>query len=238
MDIHYYSSTSNTNSTLLELSKKSAKSWTAIWTDNQTQGRGYAGNSWTAEPGQNIALSLLIINDLNYDELLFFNQWVSNCVASVLKRLTADVFVKWPNDIIAADKKLCGILIETRRSGNQMFIVTGIGLNVNQTNFENHPKAASLGLICGCKFDLKEILSGLLTALEENYHLIENRDWETISKNYISSLYRKDIKSLFRTEEGEFEAIIRSVSDRGELILELTDGNFRNFAHKSIELVY
>lgn len=238
MDILYYKSIPNTNTKLLELSKKNAKSWTALWTANQTKGRGYSGNKWNAEPNQNIALSLLIVSELNYDELIYFNQWISNSVASVLKRICNQVYVKWPNDLIIADKKVCGILIETRKRGNEMFIVTGIGLNVNQTNFENTPKASSLRLLTDQEYDLKVILSEILTEFKSTYYQIENKDWIKISEIYESALFKKDELGVFKENNLIFEAIIQGVSPKGELILKMRDGQIRYFAHKAVELLY
>ena len=238
MEILYYESISNTNYALMELSKKSAKSWTALWTSNQTEGRGYAGNSWLAEPGKNIGLSLLIINELSYMELVFFNQWISNAVAEVLKKYTPEVFVKWPNDIIVSNKKVCGILIETRKSAGKLFIVSGIGLNVNQIDFDNFPKASSLGLITGQTYDLNQMTTDILTVLQENYALIENKCWQEISEKYESQLFKKDELCEFKTEQDFFRADIRGVSNQGELIVEMEDGGLKHFAHKSIELLY
>src|SRR5690606_41820203 len=126
MEIQYYPSIPSTNTAALEMSKKGAKSWTVLWTTEQTQGRGYAGNKWLSQKGENMAFSVLIINNLNYDELIFFNQWVSNTVCEFLQGLSKEVYVKWPNDIVIGNKKVCGILIETYKTDNQMHIVTGV----------------------------------------------------------------------------------------------------------------
>src|SRR5690606_28697098 len=166
MEIHYYPSNPSTNTAALEMSKKGAKSWTVLWTTNQTQGRGYAGNNWLSKKGENLALSILIINDLNYNELVYFNQWVSNTVCEFLQGFSKEVYVKWPNDIIIGNKKVCGILIETHKSNNQLHIITGIGLNINQKEFENLNKAGSLATENQENYDIEEILAGLLTKLK------------------------------------------------------------------------
>lgn len=236
MFIHYFESIPNTNSLLMELSKKSAKNWTVVWTANQTQGRGYAGNRWQAKPNQNIALSLLIINRLSYEELVFFNQWCSVVIANVLKKYTDDVFVKWPNDIILTDKKVCGILIETRKSGNDLYIITGIGLNVNQSCFD-YPKAGSLSLKTGLTYDLKELVSDILTAFENNYFLITENAWSEISEKYNSLLFRKGVVSTFKKDGKQFEGVISGADNKGNLIVKM-DGSLQRFAHKAVELMY
>ena len=238
MEILRYDSLSSTNAVLLEMSKKSAKSWTAIWTSDQTQGKGYAGNVWTSEKNKNIAVSLLIINNLNYSELIYFNEWVCNCICELLENYSNEVFVKWPNDIIIKNKKVCGVLIETYKSDNQMNIIIGIGLNVNQEDYSHLPKAGSIFTQTGNKLDLEEILSDLLTKLESSYDFIQNKDWNSIIETYNSNLFRKNKVSAFQSENQIFNGIIQEVNELGLLKVKLENNEFKEFKHKEIELLY
>ena len=238
MEIYHFESLPSTNSKLLELSKKNAKSWTVVSTFEQTAGKGYSGNQWTSEPNKNIAVSVLIKSELNYSELIYFNQWLCNTFAEYLISFSDEVYVKWPNDIIIHNKKVCGILIETHRSESQLNIISGIGINVNQSNFKLLPKAGSLSTQSGQQFDLEEILSDLLTELVSSHKQIENREWENIFSNYNQNLFRLNQASEFMIKEEEFEAIIRGVDESGQLILENAAGELMKYPHKSIELIY
>lgn len=238
MEIIRYESASSTNSLLMELSKKSAKSWTVIWTSNQTSGRGYAGNTWEIEKDKNIALSILIVSQLNYTDLIYFNQWVSNAVARVLSQHSHHVAVKWPNDIVVNDKKVCGILIETHKYEDQLHIITGIGLNVNQTSFDNHPNAGSMATQIGGNFDLNEILSDLLTEMQNSYHLIENKRWDEVSAIYHSKLFRRAEWSIFENSNVKFKGKIQGVNQFGQLEVLLEDGSVKVFNNKDISFVY
>lgn len=238
MDIYYFESVPSTNTTLLDLSKKGAKSWTVCWTSDQTGGRGYAGNKWRIDKNQNLAVSILIKNELSRSELIYFNQWACNVVHQYLSQLSDRVFIKWPNDIIVFNKKVCGILIETHKADNQLNIITGIGLNINQKDYAGLPKAGSLFTQTGSEYDIQEILSGLLTELEESYHLIENKEWNLIANHYNNHLFRKDEVSSFKSKDKVFNGIIRSVDDFGRLIVELEDGALKAYQHKEIELLY
>lgn len=238
MEIHQYDLASSTNTVLLEMSKKDAKSWTVVWTSNQTQGKGYAGNTWNSEKDKNLAVSILIKNDLDYKEMIFFNQWICISVCELLEKYSDDVCVKWPNDIIIKNKKVCGILIETHKSEDQLNIIVGIGLNINQTQFENLQKAGSLATQTNQFYDIEEILSCLLTKLENSYSLIENKEWDFIIKNYNSKLFRKDKVSVFKKGNELFNGIIQFVDDAGLLNLKLEDESVYKFKHKEIELLY
>lgn len=238
MEIHQYDSASSTNTVLLEMSKKDAKSWTVVWTSNQTQGKGYAGNTWNSEKDKNLAVSILINNDLDYKEMIFFNQWICISVCELLEKYSDDVCVKWPNDIIIKNKKVCGILIETHKSENQLNIIVGIGLNINPTHFDNLQKAGSLATQTNQFYDIEEILSCLLTKLENSYSLIESKEWDFIIKNYNSKLFRKDKVSVFKKGNELFNGIIQFVDEAGLLNLKLEDGSVYKFKHKEIELLY
>ena len=239
MKIFRYNTLSSTNSELMELSKKNAKSWTVVWTSHQTQGKGYAGNSWEIEKDKNIAVSVLIKTDLDYAELIYFNFWVSNVLWKFLKGFSDNVSVKWPNDIVLENKKVCGVLIETHKVGNELNIVVGMGLNVNQKDFESLPKAGSMASELHREFDVEEILSGLLTEMRNSFIQIENKNWKEIQLLYNQNLFRRNQISTFMKDQKEFKGIILGVDERGFLEVEnLALQKKILYQHKEIELKY
>lgn len=238
MEIIRYPSVDSTNSILMEMSKKSAKSWTVVWTSHQTAGRGYAGNPWKIKKDENIALSLLIKSNLNYSDLIYFNQWLANAVAKVLCQFSTEVAVKWPNDIVMNEKKLCGILIETHKADNQLNIIAGIGLNVNQKDFDGLPNASSMAREIGRDFDLNEILSALLTELENTYFLVEQRAWDQIGQTYHEQLFRWNEWHSFQNASGIFLGKIKGVNLHGQLEVLLENETLVAFNHKEIEFIY
>lgn len=238
MEILKYKSVSSTNTILLDLSKKNAKSWTVVWTSEQTDGRGYTGNRWISEPDKNIAVSVLIKCELKYPELIYFNQWVCNVLYEVLTGYSDNVFVKWPNDIILKNKKVGGVLIETHKANNELNIVTGIGLNVNQINFKSFPNASSLAIQTAREYNLEEILADLLTKMEKTYDLIETKKWNQISEAYNAHLFRRNKISSFKKDETVFEGEILEVNEFGQLKVLLNEASIKVFNHKEIELIY
>src|SRR5690606_5094325 len=142
------------------------------------------------------------------------------------------------NDIIVRNKKVCGVLIETHRSDNQLNVIAGIGLNINQTNFGELSKAGSLATESGRNYDTEEILTGILTNLKDHYSLIEQKAWEEIGDTYNSRLFRKDETGKFKLGETEFEGVIRFVDSSGLLHVELEKNNIKSFKNKEIELIY
>jgi len=242
MEITYFESISSTNSVLLEKSKKkskkNAKSWTVLWTKNQTNGRGYAGNVWEIEKDENLAFSFLIKCNLDYEDLIYFNQWVSYVLALNFSSKFDNVFIKWPNDIILNNKKVCGVLIETYKAVNELNIIVGVGVNVNQENFENLNQAGSLFTETGEKYDIEEILSDLLTYFESNYDLIQNESWNFLFEKYNELLFRKGIVSGFEWNGQLMKGIIQGVNHQGNLEVLFEDGLVKEFKTKDIKLIF
>jgi len=129
-------------------------------------------------------------------------------------------------------------LIETHKLENKLHIITGIGLNVNQISFENYPNAGSMATQIGGEFDLNEILSDLLTEMEESYEMIQNKSWEKISEVYQSKLYRIGEWSLFENSVERFKGKIKGVNHLGQLEVMLEDESVQVFNHKEIQLIY
>ncbi|MDD3771274.1 MAG: biotin--[acetyl-CoA-carboxylase] ligase [Weeksellaceae bacterium] len=229
----------NTNSILLELSKKNAKSWTAVWTANQTKGRGYTGNQWVSEPEKNIALSFLIRSGLQYEELVFFNQWVCHGVCQYISRFSENVYVKWPNDVILNDKKICGILIETYKEKDSLNCIIGVGLNVNQKDFSLYPNASSLINELQKEFNLEKVVSDLLSDLKQSFSQIENKNWEEIFTQYNEKLYGRGEVSQFKKGKEIFEGIIKGVDEEGRLLVEKKENqSLYSFKNKEVEFIY
>lgn len=237
MKIISFENLPNTNDYLSDLSKKDAKSWTVIHAFNQTSGRGYAGNEWKIVPNENLTFSLLIKSNLDYMELIYLNQWIANSIYKSLSTYSEGFEIKWPNDIILNSKKVCGILIENSKQQQIMNSIIGIGLNLNQTDFNHLPKASSLANETARTYDIMTILNEIVDTFMQEYHLIEDRKFNEISDFYNQHLFRKDVISEFIEKQEHKKGIIREATNKGSLIVEI-DGERREFLHKQIELIF
>ena len=232
-----FDSLPSTNDFLMEMSKKDANSWTVIHAKNQTKGKGYAGNVWKVVEGENLTFSFLLKTNYTFQELIYFNQWVSNVICSFLKQFHSKINVKWPNDIILNDKKICGILIENHRSEGIMNSIIGIGINVNQTDFNHLPKATSLKVVTDTSYDIEAVLTDLMLYFEKMFPILERKEFDLIHKAYLNHLFRKDEISQFKLNDEIIDGIIREVNEAGNLMIEI-DGQIREFKHKEIELLF
>ena len=205
----------------------------------QTHGRGQRATTWQSEKGKNLIISVLKNEiNLNPQQQFLINIVVSLAVFATLKSLQIPkLSIKWPNDILSHDKKIAGILIELILKKNTIDkAIIGIGLNTNQLNFKDLPRASSLKSITGVHYDLDELLHKFLENLK-HYFSIEDRDqlWAT----YENVLFRKDKPSTFVDRKGvSFSGIIKGVSQQGKLIVKTEEKSIQEFDLKAIQLMY
>lgn len=199
---------------------------TAIFSHEQTAGKGQRGKNWASEKDANIALSIL----LNPYPLSIQGQFqLSACVATAVHEFFAkyggeEIKIKWPNDIYWRDRKAGGILIENIISTGQLagtwhWAVIGIGININQTAFSPElPNPVSLKQITGKNFIPLELAKELCSMLEKNYQLLTAGNFEDLFTYYQDHLYKKDEKSKLKKDSRVFETTIKGVSTTGQLI--------------------
>lgn len=213
---------------------------TVIITDNQTAGRGQRGNVWEAIIGENLTFSLIFKPTfLKASEQFQLNVAVSLGVFDFLSEfIDENLSVKWSNDIYCEDKKMGGILIENTLQGyNIGYSVVGIGLNINQMEFDNL-RATSLRKVSQnpLKYDLSEMLSKLLENLEKNYLRIKNGDYESLKNRYLTNMYRFQEYHYFRKDGQLFTGQIIGIDETGKLGIE-TEGTVLYFDFKEVEFV-
>ena len=213
-----------------------------VFTPQQTAGVGQYGAKWQTEPYMNLTFSTLFIpNNLSIENAFLLNMIVPITILKTLKEMniTEEINIKWPNDVIMAHKKIGGILIENILKGHQIIkSVIGIGLNVNQTNFENLPKASSLKKIIGNNFDIKLLMKCIVTNLEDTLSTLSTASFEDIYNEYKNYLFRNEKVSTFSLPDGtHFMGIIKGPTHTGELIV-ATEKSTQTFSLKQIELLY
>jgi len=234
----------STNSFLRKLVRNNAINQpTCIWAKHQTEGRGQIGNAWKTESGKNLTISvyLPISPYLTYDPIAI-NLLTALSIYNVLDMLKVpQLFIKWPNDIMSANKKIGGILIENNyQNGTLSESIIGIGLNVNQRKFDNLPKASSLKLITKQEFDIKLLLNKILIQLEKSFSNFDSSDFPSLKKRFESVLFRKGKASSFKRKNSEsiFTGIIKGITNDGKLTILEEDNVINHYNLKEISLLY
>jgi BirA family biotin operon repressor/biotin-[acetyl-CoA-carboxylase] ligase len=170
----------STNTFLKELSKNtSLENFTVVVTENQTNGRGQQESFWFSEPNKNLTFSVYL-NDLKLEinNKKYLNFAVSLAIFEVFKsKKVVNLAIKWPNDIVSGNKKICGILIENSIQKNWIHnSIIGIGVNVNQENFtENLKNVTSLKKLLHVNFDLDSLLIEICEQLKKCMQLLKEK---------------------------------------------------------------
>ena len=231
----YFNNCASTQDELIDFLNQHylSEDFLAVYTFNQTKGRGQYGNSWENLPEKNLAYSFALkTKNINVSDTCF-NFYTAILVKDFIANLTkTEVKIKWPNDLILKNKKICGMLFE--KKGN--YLVSGIGINILQENFENLPKAGSILSQTNLKFDLKNFAESLYHYISEK--LMPENIPENILELYNQNLYKKNTISVFEKDKVRQNGIIQNADNNGFLWIELENDGLQKFFHKEIELLY
>ena len=207
-----------------------------VLANHQNEGKGQRGNLWHSNPNENLTFSIYIKPVFIPTSMQFvLNKWVSLSIVYCLRKEGIGASVKWPNDIYVEDKKIGGVLIENSVSSGINHSIIGIGLNVNQKEFNNLPKAASIISITGKAFDLESLLEKMCVSLEQNYLRIKV-NLSALDEEYLSAMYQYEKFAMYRDESGSFSGKITGVSAIGQLEIE-TNEEVRSSYFKEVEFL-
>jgi BirA family biotin operon repressor/biotin-[acetyl-CoA-carboxylase] ligase len=218
---------------------------TVVYTDHQTKGKGQRGASWSSEIASNITASVILKPQFLSVENSFYLSKISalavyDVLAEILPESQYDIKIKWPNDMLVNKRKIAGILIEN--NFNNLSIqhsVVGIGLNVNQTLFENlGDTVTSLQMITNRHFERNEVLESLCVHLEKWYLKLKELKFGFIDEQYMKHLFGLNrIMQFMDATETIFDGRITNITRDGKLAVEMADGKLAEFEVKQVKFV-
>lgn len=224
----YIEETSSTNSYLMDKTNKINKHGTVVLAERQTAGKGRLNRTWYSNAGENLTFSMLFLKKdiLNLNPNIL-NLASSLAVANVLESIHfLKPSLKWPNDILINNKKVCGILLEAGFAGSTMNrLVVGIGLNVNQAYFQGNfmMEPTSVRMEINSPVDREKLLAEILERYEEILEKVKNspavvlREWSKKCKMI------GDKVEVKRGEESLY-GIFDEVDSEGYMILRTKQG--------------
>lgn len=154
-ELHFHEIDSTNN--YLKNSYRLLNNFTFVSADYQNKGKGRNDRLWLSEKGQNLTFSFLINDENLLKQSAIISLLTAVEIAKVLEQYKIyDVSIKWPNDVLIGDKKVCGILAEAQLPD---YLVVGVGLNVNQKTFPSNLRrpATSLSLILHQEIEINEL---------------------------------------------------------------------------------
>jgi len=188
--VYAFDSIDSTNTCARTMANAWAPEGTLVIAEFQTAGRGRLGRPWNANAEENLTFSLVLRPGKSSESLNLLPLLAGIAVARAIQEVTGqEPECKWPNDILIGGKKVCGILLEgALRDDGLDFVVAGIGINVNQTDFppELSEGATSLRRLCGHEFNREELLRAVLQHFERLYRAEREENFSSIPRLWLA----------------------------------------------------
>ena len=227
-NIIYLPVTDSTNTQAKRLGEEGAEHGTLVVTQCQTAGRGRRGRSWESPEG-NVYFTFILRPDVEVSRASMITLISALALAKAIEKVTGlHTQIKWPNDVVANGKKLCGILTESSTDLEYInYVVVGIGINVNQTSFPDElaDKASSLLLELGHSVNRGAVLGEFLNLFEVYYDIfIKTEDMSGLIDVYNEMLVNcgREVKIIEKDKERILKAI--GIDENGGLIVENPEG--------------
>ena len=233
--LEVFDTISSTNDYLLRKEKNKNKDIKICIAEEQTKGRGRRGKSWISPKFKNIYFSLS--SYLKKEDLSGLSIAIALSVSKVLTKINVMSLIKWPNDLLVGNKKICGILIETAKVGELTKVVIGIGINVNMEYSELIDQEwTSIKLEKKQSVDRNSIITEMINQLCITLNKFEQEEFDYFLNKFTSLDLLKDKE--FTLKDKPYETFIgRGIDNKGLLIAQnLKDQRIVKFSSGEVSL--
>ena len=233
--LEVFDTISSTNDYLLRKEKNKNKDIKICIAEEQTKGRGRRGKSWISPKFKNIYFSLNSF--LKKEDLSGLSIAVALSVSKVLTKINVMSLIKWPNDLLVGNKKICGILIETAKVGELTKVVIGIGINVNMEYSELIDQEwTSIKLEKKQSVDRNSIITEMINQLCITLNKFEQEEFDYFLNKFTSLDLLKDKEFTLKDKPNE-TFIGKGIDNKGLLIAQnLKDQRIVKFSSGEVSL--
>jgi len=241
--LHLFEEVESTNDTLAELASRGAEEGTVVIADRQLRGRGRNGRGWESPAGKGLWMSVLLKPEVAAETLGALSLGAALATLRALREVApVGGTIKWPNDVLAGDRKVAGVLLESRLDGNKVqFVVVGIGVNVSQKREDFSPDlrktAVSLEEAGGAPVRRAELAAALLRELERAYSAIASGGWEELRQELAASSSMIGRRVVVRTGRETVQGTAFDFSEDGGLVVREDSGVQRRITAGEVTLM-
>lgn len=233
----------STNSYALRLVEEGlAPEGTAVLAWEQTSGRGQRGSVWNSQHGLGLYFSLILTPPPGrLSDISGLIKALALAVVDYLEGpdIPVPLSIKWPNDILAGDRKICGILMESVIKGDRLnAVVFGAGINLNHTGFSGSYERlpVSLYMLTGKSFDPEKEAEAFYPELMKRYRNWLSQPPQSISAEYNERLYGRNEKCRFSLDGEIITARLVGVNEQGLAVIE-REGKLTAYPHPGLRLL-
>ncbi|WP_080874395.1 biotin--[acetyl-CoA-carboxylase] ligase [Oceanobacillus timonensis] len=213
-----------------EAARENAPNGTMIIAEEQTAGRGRMKKNWFSDK-EGLWSTLLLRPPIPPNKASELTLLAAVALRDALHELTGlSIGIKWPNDLLIGDKKLCGILTEMQGEQDRIdYVLIGSGLNVNQDEASWDASirdiATSLKIESGKNWDKKEIVQSILKHVENTYEVYLETGFKAIKSRWEEHAFKIGENINIKTFHNEWSGKFLGITDEGALIAESPDGS-------------
>ena len=222
--IHWFPVVSSTMQVAADFASKGCPSGTAVAADEQTAGYGRYGRTWHSEAKSGLYVSVVLRLQIPAESLPVVTLALGLAATeAILSATGVPCDLRWPNDVMAAGKKCCGILVQLHEGA----IIAGIGINVNQTVFPDELKSAatSLRLVSGAEQSRELLLERLLESIDSFIRTLQVEGKDAILRMFSeASSYVRGRRVVVDQGSTSLEGTTDGLDASGFLFLRKTDG--------------
>ena len=236
-----YTECDSTNIRVSQAAGEGAPEGMVAVADRQTAGKGRRGRSWQSPSGVSISMSILLRPDIAPEVspqiTLVAALAVSSAIDGLVNEDSGDggqvetrqqALIKWPNDIVMGDRKICGILTELQCQTDYIdHIVVGIGINVSNTVFspEIADMAGSIFSVTGKKVNRNKLVAAVCDYFEKYYNVfLQTQNLEKLVAEYDKKLINMERQVRVLDPKGEYDGVAKGITDEGRLVVETPEG--------------
>ncbi|MAU06691.1 MAG: biotin--[acetyl-CoA-carboxylase] ligase [Deltaproteobacteria bacterium] len=228
--VRWFRELPSTNTYLKEHPELLGKAGQVVVTSHQTAGRGRRGRLYWSLPGKNLTFSLVLHPECPQAQLTLYALWSGIAVVRSLEVLGVTPRLKWPNDVLIGNRKVCGILAESvwTKQGNRPALILGIGINVLGQPQEFPAELWSMittVAASGAKEVTPEtLLPQVLQALDAVDRQFREQGMATLREEWLQRSGMLGNAVRFEQQEGWKTGVVAGIGPEGALLLELTSG--------------
>ena len=221
-----FDSVGSTMDEAFRLGMEGAPEGTIVCAEAQSKGRGRLGRVWSSPKGKGIYCSLILRPRLPPGQLAQLTLTAAVALAEALRKTAGlELSIKWPNDILAGNKKLAGILTELRAETDRVqFVVVGMGINVNTPASQLVDGAASLRTAAGRNFNRVAVLQEILRSFELWYAVLGRGRFDEVIKAWKARSSTLKRRVRVTDPAGSVEGMAVDLDVDGGLLVRLDSG--------------
>ncbi|EJP22420.1 biotin-(acetyl-CoA-carboxylase) ligase [Peptostreptococcaceae bacterium AS15] len=216
---------------------KNASDGTIVAANVQTKGKGRRGREFESKKG-GMYFSIILKPDVAIEEVPFITQMTACSIYKALSEMGVDTLIKWPNDIILNDKKLCGILCEMSCEIDYLsYVVAGIGINLKKVDFEEEVEKVATSLEQeGYELDNLGLFWNILKNFDYFYQKYIMHDYDEMLDILRANSYilNKDIEILTSNEIKKARS--KDIDEKGFLVVEYENGDIEHINYGEVSV--